>query len=350
MYLAIALILLPLIPIYQKFPESNCTHSKKIKSQHPIHLRFAIHNYKKNQIANSIKIPQNLPNAARGLRTLLLLLSQNINIGFFVRVIRVKILVRNLLDIKHGLAQVPEELVGLRGSELVAEQNDAVVGHKGLHGGHERAHGLLDVNDVGGDDVVEGRVKGLDLVGVVPVEDGVLEGFGEDGFVALEVAFQRGHHGGYVGQYQVGESQEVETHAGGPASGTQFHGALAAEVEEVGVGVVVVVAGSWSRGWGGGGWGPAVSELDENERAGPHGGADVEGAVVLLDGKEGVAHGELDFWGVCELHFLCRDQLLGLTSNTVNGGLQFVRGPGMRIHVTFIVSLIQIAILGSLEL
>jgi hypothetical protein len=123
----------------------------------------------------------------------------------------VKILVRNLLDIKHGLAQVPEELVGLRGSELVAEQNDAVVGHKGLHGGHERAHGLLDVNDVGGDDVVEGRVKGLDLVGVVPVEDGVLEGFGEDGFVALEVAFQSGHHGGYVGQYQVGESQEVET-------------------------------------------------------------------------------------------------------------------------------------------
>jgi hypothetical protein len=36
------------------------------------------------------------------------------------------------------LAQFPEELVSLRGPELVAEQDDAVVDHQGLQGGHER--------------------------------------------------------------------------------------------------------------------------------------------------------------------------------------------------------------------
>lgn len=226
---------------------------------------------------------------------LILLLPQYINIGLLVRVLRMKILVRNLLDVKHVLGHFPEQFIGLRRPHLITEQHDAIVSHQSLHGGHQRTYSLLDVNDVGGNDVIERWVQGSDLVGVVPIEDRVLEGFGEYGFVAFEVVFECGHDGGYVRKDEVSESKEVEPHASGPASCAKFNGTFAAEIEEV---IVGVVAGGWV--WGE--WGPAVDEFDKDEGARPDGGADVHGAVVLLEGKERVAHGQLDNRRICELH------------------------------------------------
>lgn len=89
----------------------------------------------------------------------------------------------------------------------------------------------------------------------------------------------------------------MESHATGSTTCAEFDAALALEIEELGI--RVGVDGVWS------GWGPPVDEFDEDERTGPHGGADVHGAIVLLEGKEGIADGELDYWGVCELHCLC---------------------------------------------
>ncbi|CAL9017141.1 unnamed protein product [Prunus brigantina] len=67
----------------------------------------------------------------------------------------------------------PEQLVCFRRPQLVPEQNDAVVLHQRLHGGHERAHS---------------RAQGLGLIRrLVPVHDGVLERLPQDGLVALEV-------------------------------------------------------------------------------------------------------------------------------------------------------------------
>ncbi|KAK3446107.1 hypothetical protein EUGRSUZ_A01862 [Eucalyptus grandis] len=221
----------------------------------------------------------------------LLLLPKNENISLLVRVVGMQILVPHLLLHEHLLTQLPEPLIGLRRPQLVPQQHQAVALHQRRHRPHQVPHRLFDVHHVGGDHDVEGRVQGFDLVAVVPVEDGGLQGLAEDGLVALEVVAEGRHDGGDVGEDDVGEAEEVEAHAGGAAAGAELDGALAAEVEEVGVGVVGRV-----------GAGPAVEELDEDEGAGPDGGADVHGAVVLLDGEAGVAHRELDHRRVRELH------------------------------------------------
>ncbi|PON44442.1 hypothetical protein PanWU01x14_266770 [Parasponia andersonii] len=77
---------------------------------------------------------------------------------------------RDLLDFKDPLRHFPEQLVCLRRPQLVPEQNDAFLGHKSLHGRDQRAHRLLDVDDVRGQDDVVRRLQGLYLIGVVPVE------------------------------------------------------------------------------------------------------------------------------------------------------------------------------------
>lgn len=115
---------------------------------------------------------------------------------------------RDFLNIKHLAAQFPKKRVGLRGPELVPEQNDAVRGKEGFHGRDQVRDGFLDVNDVGGYNEIEGRVvEGVDLSVVVPVEDGVFEVFAEEGLVDLEVALQCGHHGCDVGEDYVRQAQ-----------------------------------------------------------------------------------------------------------------------------------------------
>lgn len=47
---------------------------------------------------------------------------------------------------------------------------------------------------------------------------------------------------------------------------------------------------------------PAVDEFDEDEGAGPDGGSDVHGAVVLVEREDGVGDGEFDYRRVSELH------------------------------------------------
>lgn len=49
---------------------------------------------------------------------------------------------------------------------------------------------------------------------------------------------------------------------------------------------------------------PAVDEFDEDEGAGPYGGSDVHGAVVLVEREDVVGDGEFDYRRVCELHVL----------------------------------------------
>lgn len=109
--------------------------------------------------------------------------------------------------------------------------------------------------------------------------------------------FECGHDWGYVGEHQVGESEEVEPHASGSATCAELDSPLVTKIEELGVRVWVDRVWRW--------WGPAVDEFDEDEGTGPHGSAHVHGPIVLLERNEGVADWELDYWGVCELHFLC---------------------------------------------
>ncbi|BBH01741.1 S-adenosyl-L-methionine-dependent methyltransferases superfamily protein [Prunus dulcis] len=218
-----------------------------------------------------------------------LFLAQDKYISLFVRIILVQILVRNFLYHKNRLAHFPEQLVCFWRPQLVPEQNDAVVLHQRLHGGHERAHSLLYVNDVRRHDDVVRRAQGLGLIRrLVPVHDGVLERLPQDGLVALEVVLQCGHDRGNIGEDDVGQAEQIETHAGGSAAGAELYGSLAVEVEEVGVGVL----------GNGAGWGPALGEFDKDQGTGPDGGADVEGAVVLLEGKDGGSNRELYHWKI----------------------------------------------------
>ena len=120
-----------------------------------------------------------------------------------------------------------------------------------------------------------------------------------------------GHDWGYVGEHEVGESEEVEPHASGTATCTELDSTLVTKIEELGV--RVWVDGVW--GWRG----PAVDEFDKDEGTGPHGSAHVHRPIVLLERNEGVAHWELDYWGVCELHycaFPCSRALMFLLSST----------------------------------
>ena len=123
----------------------------------------------------------------------------------------------------------------------------------------------------------------------------MLEIFAEDGSIALEVALEGGHHGGDVGEDEIGQSEEVEAHAGYSAAGAELHGAFSGKLEEGQVGVVVVVVVVV-------GWGPTLGEFDEYQGAGPDSGTDVESAVVLLKGEDGVPYWELYHWRVRELH------------------------------------------------
>lgn len=156
--------------------------------------------------------------------------------------------------------------------------------------------GVLHIDDVGGDDEIEGGLNGFDLGGVVPVELGNLGGFGKGGAVPLEVAAEGGENGGDVGEDDV-EAEGGEAEAGGATPGAELNGALSGEVEEMRV-----------RVWGGIGGGrgekgePAVDEFNEDKGAGPDGGADVDGAVVLLEGEGGAPHGEFDHRRVGKLH------------------------------------------------
>lgn len=206
-----------------------------------------------------------------------------------------KVIVRYLVNHKNFLTQFPEKLMCLRGSHLITEQNDAVISDEILHSGNQWAHGFLDVNDVSSNNEIKRRIERIYLIEIVPIENGVLEILAENGLVDFEVAFESGHDGGDVGEYDVGEAEEEEAHSGDAASGADLDGAFGSEIKEVGVRVVL------GKLW----WGPAFGEFDEDERARPHGGADVEGAVVLLKRKYGVTDGKIDYRRVCELHGLC---------------------------------------------
>lgn len=203
-------------------------------------------------------------------------LPEYIDISLFISIIRVQMLMRHLLHAENPLSQFPEQLVGLRRSELVTEQNNAGGGNEGLHSRDEMGDSIFEVYDVGGDDKVEGRAEGLQLFVIIPIEYGGLEVALEGGAVALEVALERGHDGGDVGEGDVGEAEEGEGHAGGAAAGPKLDGALVGEEEE----------GGGVRVGGGGGREeePALDEFGEDEGAWPYGGADVHRGVVLLDG------------------------------------------------------------------
>lgn len=116
-------------------------------------------------------------------------------------------LVWDFLDVEGFVAKFPEKLVRFGWPKLVAEQNDTVVGDEGFHGGNQRRHGLTNVNDVGCDYEVEGRVEGSDLLRVVPVKDGVLQGLAEGGLVHLQVALQGRHHGRNIREDHVSQAQ-----------------------------------------------------------------------------------------------------------------------------------------------
>lgn len=203
----------------------------------------------------------------------------------------------DLLHEENPLSQFPEQLVGLGRPELVTEQDDAGGRNEGLHGGDEMGDGVFEVDDVGGDDEVEVGAEGLQLLVVIPVEDGGLEVALEGGAVVLEVALEGGHDGGDVGEGDVGEAEEGEGHAGGTAAAAELDGALVGEMEEEGG---VGVGGGGRRGLRE--EEPAFEEFGEDEGAGPDGGADVHGTVVLLDGKVRVRYLEFYHRRVREPH------------------------------------------------
>lgn len=206
------------------------------------------------------------------------------HIGFFEGVVRVEVLPRHLLDHGEGGGHgVPEGLMRLWGPDLVPKEHDTALGvGERVHGGDEVGHGLLDVDDVGGDDeVVAARGGELsEVCGAVPVELGEAGRAREVAAVASEVPAERWEDGGGVGEHEVGEAKAGEPHAGGAASGAELDGAGARETERVGEGQRRVAEA-------------ALGELDEDERGVPDGGAHLEGVVVLLEAQHRAAHRQL---------------------------------------------------------
>jgi hypothetical protein len=210
--------------------------------------------------------------------------AKNEHIGFLVGVIRVQMLPWNLLDHREGRRHgVPEGLMRLRRPDLVPEQHHPAVGvGEHVHGSDEVGHGFRDVDDVGGDDEVEAARggEGGEVRGAVPVELGEAWGAREVAAVAAEVAAERGEHRGDVREDEVGEAEAGEAEAGGAAARAELDGAGAREAEDVGEGERRVAEA-------------ALGELDEDEGGRPHGGAHLEGVVVLLERQHRAAHRQL---------------------------------------------------------
>nr|GMC70428.1 D111/G-patch domain-containing protein [Ipomoea batatas] len=133
-----------------------------------------------------------------------------------------QMLMRNFLDVENLDAELPEHLVRLRRSQLVPKQNDAVLFDKRFHGGDERAHRLLQVNHVGGNNNVERFPQSPNLLLIVPIQLSRFQGLVQNLLVSLQ---------------NVVEAQQEQAHGGDSAAGSELHPSLVLEVEELGVGV-----------------------------------------------------------------------------------------------------------------
>lgn len=222
---------------------------------------------------------------------------ENIHVRLLICILRMQMLLGHLLDHrKSSPSFLPEHLVGLRRPHLVSKENNSVVSNQLLHRVNKPAGGILHVDHVGSHDEIEWGIDVTNLILIVPVELLEFWGFGELWAVALDVAAESGEDGGDVGEENVGESKGHDAEAGGAAAGAELDGALRGEVlEDKGVVRVRVLRGL-------GGVKEMVEEFDEDEGAGPDGGADVHGSVVLLEGEGCAAHRKLNHRRVREFH------------------------------------------------